>query len=151
MSEQDNIKVVQAIVDMVRTNRLDRTPEFFHADYFAEVPGADGPLNRDQAQQWTQNFVDAFPDIQFDIRRIVAQGDDVVVMCSASGTNTAPLQLASGATIPPTGKPMKLSMCYAYTLRDGKVIHAEGYMDQADLLSQLGLLPDIERARAVGE
>lgn len=149
MSEHENVKVVQAIIDMVATNRLDRTPEFFHEDYFADVPGA-ASLNRDQARQWTQNFLDTFPDLQFDIGRIVAQGDDVVVMCTASGTHTAPLRLASGATIPPTGKPMKLSMCYAYTLRDGKVIHAEGYMDQFDLLSQLGLLPAIEVAREVG-
>jgi steroid delta-isomerase-like uncharacterized protein len=150
MSEQENVKVVEAIIDMVATNRLDRTPEFFHDDYFADVPGAEGQLNRDQAAQWTQNFLDAFPDLQFDIQRIIAQGDDVVVRCSASGTNTAPLKLATGATLPATGKPMKLSMCYAYTLRDGKVIHAQGYMDMADLLSQLGLMPAIEGAREVG-
>jgi ketosteroid isomerase-like protein len=150
MSEQENIKVVQAIVDMVRTNTLDRTPEFFHADYLAEVPGADSPLNRDQARQWTQNFVDAFSDLQFDIQRIIAQGDHVVLMYTMSGAHTGSLPLPTGGTLQPTGRPMKTSACFVYTLRDGKVARAYGYMDQAHIMGQLGMLPPVLAAREVG-
>ena len=149
MSEQENIKVVQAIVEMVLTNRLDRTPEFFHEGYIADVPGATG-LTREQAQQWTQSFVDAFPDLHHEITRIVAQGDDVVLMTTMSGTNTGPLPLPTGGTIPPTGRSLKTFTCFAYTLRDGKVARAQAYMDGADILGQLGLLPAIEGAREVG-
>jgi predicted ester cyclase len=149
MSEQENIKVVMGIVDMVLSNELHRTPEFFHEDYVGEVPGAAG-ITREQSQQWTQGFLDAFPDIKHEITRVVAQGDDVILMTIMTGTNTGPLPLPTGGTIPPTGRSLRTPTCYAYTLRDGKVIRAQAYMDGADLLGQLGLLPALEGAREVG-
>jgi predicted ester cyclase len=149
MSEQENIKVVMGIFDMVLSNQLHRTPEFFHDDYTADVPGAAG-LTREQAQQWTQSFLDAFPDIHHEIERIVAQGDHVVLMTTMTGTNTGPLPLPSGGTIAPTGRSLKTPTCFAYTLRDGKVARAYAYMDGVDMLNQLGLLPAIEQTREVG-
>ncbi len=94
--------------------------------------------------------MDAFPDLHHEITRIVAQGDDVVLMSIMSGTNTGPLPLPTGGTIPPTGRSLKTATCFAYSLRDGKVTRAQAYMDGADLLGQLGLLPAIEGAREVG-
>ena len=149
MAEQENIKVVQDIIDMVATNQLHRTPELFHEDYTAEMPGSPA-LNREQAQQWTQTYLDAFPDFRAEVTRIIAHGDDVVVMLTESGTNTGPLPLPTGEIVPATGRSISTAACYVYTLRDGKVARAYGYMDQADVLSQLGLLAIAERAREVG-
>ncbi len=149
MAEQENIKVVQDIMEMVTRHELHRTPEFFHEDYTADVPGVTG-LTRDQARQWTQTLVDAFPDFNYEITRIVAHGDDVVVMSTISGTNTGPLPLPTGEIAPPTGRPFRTAVCYFYTVRDGKVAQAQGYMDMADILSQLGLFAIAERAREVG-
>jgi predicted ester cyclase len=149
MSEQENIEVVNAIFEMVAGNKLERTPEYFHEDYLAEIPGMPALLNREQAAKFTENFVSAFPDLQIKQLQLIAKGDDVVARWSMTGTHTAPLPLFDGDALAPAGKLVSLSGCHIYNFRDGKVAFAYQYMDMAVVLGQLGLLPAMGEVREV--
>ena len=82
-------------------------------------------------------YATAFPDFQMTIDDILADGDQVVVRWTFTGTHHGPL-----AHIPPTGKRFNVSGGIGiFRLTGGKV--DEGYFawNKFELLQQLGVLP----------
>ena len=62
-------------------------------------------------------FLTAFPDVQVTIDEMIAEGDQVAVAVTSSGTH-------SGETPnhPPTGKAYKATSISIFTLKDGKIV-----------------------------
>jgi ketosteroid isomerase-like protein len=58
------------------------------------------------------------------------------------GTNTGPLALPTGRTLPPTGRQVRVRSCDVATVEDGLITSHRAYFDQLELLGQLGLLPE---------
>jgi steroid delta-isomerase-like uncharacterized protein len=141
MSEQENIKAAAAFFEAWNAGDLSRDSAYSADDFMAEVPGAPGPLNREQATMYNQNFLTAFPGSKFEVLRTISQGDYVVMHWKISGKNTGALQTPSGGVVPPTGRTGTVVGSTTSQLRDGKVIHTWTFWDMASLLNQLGLLP----------
>jgi len=141
MSEQENVKMAHAFFDAFNAHDLDRADAWVTDDYRAEGPGAAGPMSRDQVKAQNQGFITAFPDLHFEVRRTIADGDYVVVHWTGTGTHNGPLLTPSGGSIPPTGKKAMVSGSVTYEFRGGKAARAWNYWDMAGLLGQLGLLP----------
>ena len=57
------------------------------------------------------------------------------------GTNTGPLSLPDGSTVPATGKAVRVRGCDIATVADGMIVRHHFYFDQMELLTQLGLAP----------
>ena len=141
MSEQENIKVMQASFDALNAHDLDRWSQFQSGDYMAEAPGATGSMNQEQTRMLNQGFFTAFPDLHFELTRTIAQGDFVVTHWKATGTHTGPMRTPSGGSIPPTGKKGMVTGSTTAEIKNGKVTRAWTFWDMASLLGQLGLLP----------
>jgi predicted ester cyclase len=85
----------------------------------------------------------AFPDFHTNIEDMVAEGDKVVVLTTARGTNTGPLLglPAFGRLpepVPPTDKPFVVTGVNVFTIKDGRVLSFATESDQVGLLRQLG-------------
>ena len=141
MSEQDNVKVAMALFDNLNAHDLDKNHALQSDDVKFEAPGAPGALDRAQGRAYTQGFITAFPDLHFDIKLTVAQGDHVVVNYVGTGTHTGPLTTPSGGTIPPTGKKAAVPGSNTLEIKNGKITHSWVYFDMVTLLGQLGLMP----------
>jgi steroid delta-isomerase-like uncharacterized protein len=141
MSEQENIKVVQASYEAFNAHDLDKFSQFRAADSLAEQPGAPAPFNVEQNRMFLQAYLKAIPDVHLDVTLMIAQGNYVVAHTSYTGTNTGPLPTPTGGSIPPTGKKFVLKACDTYELRGGKIFRSWSFADMASLLGQLGLLP----------
>ena len=61
--------------------------------------------------------------------------------CGFKGTRSGPLVGPAG-TILPTGQSVDLHFCEVYESHDGKMSRFSSYQDSADLMRQLGLLPE---------
>lgn len=140
MSEQDNIQIVRRTFDYLNSRDLDSGDQYLATDVIVEAPGSNTRMNRDQGKRYTQSFVDAFPDLHFDIKDIVAQGDKVAVTWTAKGTHKSPLTMVNGGTLSPTNKTATVTGCSFYTLRNNKITRQEIYWDQVYFLTQLGVL-----------
>ena len=84
-----------------------------------------------------------FPDNHLTIDEIFAEGNKVAVRVTTRGTNTGPLAglPAFGrleTPVPPTGKSVKVSGMYIFTVSDGKIVSFTAEIDQIGLLRQLG-------------
>lgn len=141
MSEQANIRVVEKIFEALNAHELGRNPELVSTDFRADQPGASSPLTQDQNNAYTQGFIDAFPDLHFDIRQIIAQGDYVVINWTGSGTHKGGLRTPTGDVIPPTGKHAIVPGSSTYLFKNGKAAQSWTFWDMVTLLAQLGLMP----------
>ena len=141
VSEQDNIRIAEKLFEALNAHDLSRGSEYEAADYKFEGPGTNGAQNRDQARAYTRGFLNAFPDLHFELKQKAAQGDYVVINWVASGTHTGPLLTPTGATIPPTGKKGIVPGSTTYQIKNGKAVAGWTYWDMVTLLAQLGLMP----------
>lgn len=72
MSEQDNLRIAEKLFEAINAHDLGRSKEYYTSDYQYEAPGAPGLLNLEQSQAYTQGFIDAFPDLRFELKHKIA-------------------------------------------------------------------------------
>jgi steroid delta-isomerase-like uncharacterized protein len=139
MSEQENIRIVQRIMENLNKHDLKSSDQYSADNMISTAPGMAQKLNREQGRMYTQRFLDAFPDLKFDIKDIVAQGDKVVVIWLAKGTHTKSLTTPTGSTIPPSGREAMVPGTTYFELKNNLVTRQEVYWDQLAFLSQIGV------------
>ena len=81
-------------------------------------------------------FLNAFPDSQFTIDDMIAEGDRVATKKTFTGTHAADF-----GDIPATGKPVTLQYVDIMRVRDGRIVEHWLSMDQLRFLQQLGVMP----------
>ncbi len=86
-------------------------------------------------------FRAGFPDIQFPIEDLIAEGDKVVARYTVRGTHRGDFQ-----GIPPTGKEVAFSSIEIDRMVDGKVQEHWFEMDLLGLMGQLGAIPEPEHS-----
>lgn len=82
-------------------------------------------------------FRSAFPDLQVETHRLIAEGDLVAVYVTGRGTHKG---LFAGKH-PPTGRTWQTDCNAMYLVRDGKIVDFWVNWDWLDLSQQLGLVP----------
>lgn len=92
----------------------------------------DGP----DFKQTVTGLTNAFPDAQWEVKELVAEGDKVVVFQQFHGTHRGTFQ-----GIPGTGRRVTTDGVVSYELKDGKVVHSETLTNRLGFLQDLGVLP----------
>ncbi len=106
------------------------SPEYIYHDANTPLRGYEG------FRQMMTMYRNAFPDAQFTIEDMVAEGDRVAVRFTARGTHTGELMGA-----PPSGKPVEVSVVTLLRVADGRFVEEWERLDTANLLQQIGALP----------
>ena len=89
----------------------------------------------------------AFSDMHRELYKFYVAGDIVVVQLALQGTHTGPLEMPFG-TIPATGKRMDAPCCDVFQLKDGKIQRFDCYPSGTVILSQLGVLANLQAVLA---
>jgi ketosteroid isomerase-like protein len=100
-----------------------------------EIKGNDGIL------AYLKGFHEAFPDFNWEPVNEFESGNTAIDEGYVVGTNTGPIPLPSGETIPATGKSLRLRECDIMTVENGVATSHRFYYDQMEFLDQLGLTP----------
>jgi steroid delta-isomerase-like uncharacterized protein len=77
-----------------------------------------------------------FPDIQWTLDEMVAEGDKVAARFTMRGTHTG-----SFFGVPATGKSIAVQAMNFYRLTDGRFVEERGQPDMLGLLKQIGAMP----------
>ncbi len=132
-----NKAVIRRFVEEVQ-NRKDfavyyelNDPEFVN---LSAPPGI--PPDREGGRIYLGAFLGAFPDAEFTIDDMIAEGDQVVTKKTFTGTHTSEF-----AGIPGTGKRVTLQFVDIMRVRDGKIVEHWLSMDQLSFMQQLGVIP----------
>lgn len=91
--------------------------------------------NREGFKKYLLMFRNAFPDIQFDIQDIVAEGDKVWTRVMLRGT-----QREDFIGIPATGRPVETCMVDICRIKQNKMVEHWGVMDQLAMMQQMGMI-----------
>lgn len=130
---QNNKEVVTKIYEQAMNKRhLGILNEIVSEDYTG-VQGIRGPAGFEAT---ITSLVHSFPDIQWKVQELIAEGDKVMVKWEISGTHTNAFQ-----HIAPTGKKVSGTGMGIYTFRDGKVVSTQVQTDRLGFLQELGVLP----------
>jgi steroid delta-isomerase-like uncharacterized protein len=81
-------------------------------------------------------YLAAFPDLHFTFEDFIAEGDQVVVRWTSSGTQKGELM-----GIPPSGKQFSVTGVEIYRFEGGKIVEHWLESDMLGLLQQLGAIP----------
>jgi steroid delta-isomerase-like uncharacterized protein len=144
MTTQANIQIGRSLLDGIEAHDLSRweaaLADNFTASYPSARPAMNMELNREQAKAYNASFIPAFPDLHFEDRYVLADGDKIVYFWDGTGTHDGPLALPTG-TAPATHKKASVPGVLYVELKDGKIVREETYWNQVELLAQLGLMP----------
>lgn len=104
------------------------------------APGEQKFKGPQQAKEFNQNFINAFPDARAETKQIIAQGKHVVVQGVFTGTHNGTLKTPMG-DIPATGRKVKGEYVQIFEVDRGLIKKADLIYDQVQLMTQLGIAP----------
>lgn len=131
---QPNKEVVRKIFEEAINKRNPDLLKELISDDFAGVLGKKGAAG---FQEPILPLIKAFPDIQWNITELIAEGDKVVLSWKWKGTETAPYY----ENIPATGKAITNDGVAIFTLTNSKVTHAQVLTDRLGFLQSMSILP----------
>ena len=95
-----------------------------------------GDTNREQTIQDMVEYLSAFPDLNYSIDDILAEGDKTVIRCTLRTTHEGTFK-----GIPATGKQIKVQQVEIQRIAEGKITEAWGFSDSRGMIKQLGINP----------
>jgi steroid delta-isomerase-like uncharacterized protein len=136
VSTEDHKRIVRRVYqDFTNQRQLDLARELFSPEFVDHGAPADH-RGIEGVQETLRSFLTAFPDFQFEIEAMVAEGDQVHVRGTISGT-----QLGAYAGIPSTGKHIQWSAMDDFRFQDGKIVERWTERNRVSQLRQLGAFP----------
>jgi predicted ester cyclase len=138
MSTDENKAVVRRYFEEAwNQNKVAELDEYMAAQYFhhsGTVTWPHGPeANREVMQTWRTGF----PDFQYQLEELIAEGDFVVARVLFTGTHTGTFRLGSHI-LPPSGKPMREAEILIFRIAASKIVESWATWDHLSLLLQLG-------------
>lgn len=110
--------------------------EAFATDYAHHDPAAlDVIVGLEGVRRHINTLRAAFPDLAFHVQNMVAEGDDLVVRWTATGSHGGDY-----FGIPPTGKPFTITGMNYWHIENGKAVEGWVSRDDMGLMRQLGLM-----------
>jgi steroid delta-isomerase-like uncharacterized protein len=112
---------------------LNYIEESFDPDYQGYIALA-GKLDREGLKATVTQYRKSFPDLRFDIKDQIVEGDKVMVRWIASGTHKG---LFMGQ--PPTGNPASVHGFTLFEFRNGRVVKDRSEFDELALFKGIGV------------
>ena len=106
------------------------SPDVIHGVVEMRVP--------DDLRSWFGNLFAAFPDFRFEIIEVMASGEKAAVRWHATGTFDGSARFEG---LDPNGARVDLEGCDVLTVRNGRIVRNDAYMNGAEMARQLGALP----------
>lgn len=137
-TERNKFLVRRFVEDMWNAGNLDVADEVLAANY-VEHPSSpdesrdDEPTGPDGMKQFVRMFKGAFPDMEFTIDHMVAEGDKVAVQLTGRGTHKGDLR-----DLAPTGKRVTIGGAAIHRIEDNKIVETYQVVDRLSLREQLG-------------
>ncbi len=112
-----------------------------------EAPGGVRLEGSEAATGYAMNWLKGFPDAKITVNNQIACDSWVVEEFTFKGTHTAPLNGPAG-TIPATGKSVNTRAVSVDRYENEQVVETRLYYDQTELMTQLGLMPELTATKS---
>lgn len=137
MSTHENKAIVRRFLEEAwNQNQLAEIDEYVAAErvhHSGTVIWTHGP---EPVRAGIQAWRTAFPDFQYHIEQIIAEGDLVAVCVIFTGTHTGVFRLGPH-TLSPTGKSLREAEIFFFRVAGGKIVESWATWDRLSVLEQL--------------
>lgn len=106
------------------------------ADDFVWHSNDGPPMDREAWRQFVGAYMNAFPDVHFTTKTVIAEGDLVLHDWRATGTHTG-----GGLGIPATGRAIDIGGASMYRVHGGRIVEGWSLYNRVGMNQQLGLMP----------
>lgn len=131
-----NIKMYTHTWDeIINHGRLDL---FNDSNFTKDVVMHENPdrVGLNSARAYYANYLTGFSNIKFTIKDVFGHGDKIVKYWNFSGDNTGVF-----FGMPPTDKHISIDGVTLVRMQNGKIAEERDFLDNLDLMTQLGLIP----------
>ena len=137
MSADTNKLVMGRFTDFINTASEQLADELISPDAKFHVPGRSEPVRGPAGYLAILGMMrEGFPDIQWTLEEMIAEGDKVAARFTMRGTHRGTF-----FGVPPTGKPIVVQAMNFYRLSGGQFVEERGQPDLLALLQQIGAVP----------
>ena len=133
-AENNKAIVRKVFLDILSQGKYEVTEEIYAQDFVNH--GTTKDLGRDADEANNRGWRAAFPDLDLNVKREIAEGDFVTVLWEAQGTNTG-----NGNGLSATGKKTQGRGISVFRVVNGKIKEEWTEFSQLLVLQQLGLVP----------
>ncbi|HEX4958498.1 MAG TPA: ester cyclase [Lacibacter sp.] len=100
----------------------------------------------EQLEQIVKEYLNAFPDIRYEIEKLIEKDQNIIVCWRANGHHKAKLM-----GIPATGKFISFTGVSILEIRNGKIQKVWYMWDEAGMLRQMGMLTELKMDHLISE
>lgn len=142
LNMKDNKHIVTRFVEELwNGRRLEIADAIFDGDCHTHqlqsgAPAVAAPRGPAAVKAHVTSWLSGFPDLEFRVEQMFAEGDRVLSQLAMDGTQTG-----EWMGIPPTGKHVNIRMITIHRIRTGKIIEDWVLVESLGLLQQFGALP----------
>ena len=128
--EDHNILLAYQLTDA--TGNLQAVSEVLADDVELIRGGRTAVQGKSAVLEYLARIYQAFPALATEVKRVVAQGDNVGLETVVSGTQQGMLEVTSdGRWFPPTGQQLNVPTAVFLTVRDGHIVRWQMYNETA--------------------
>jgi steroid delta-isomerase-like uncharacterized protein len=137
MAAETNKLVMDRFLEFINTASEKLAQELISPNAVFHVPGRPEPMRGPAGYLAIIGMMrGGFPDIQWTLEEIVAEGDKVAARFTMRGTHRGTF-----FGVPPTGKTISVQAMNIYRLSGGQFVEEHGQPDMLGLLQQIGAVP----------
>ena len=136
-TEQNKALVRQLVEEAINKGNISVIDELLIPDFVEHEELPPGiPPGREAPKVLFTMLRSAFPDLKATIEHLIAEGDEVVLHMTWTGTHKGEFM-----GIPPTGKRISINVIDILGMAEGKCVEHWGIMDSMAMMQQLGVVP----------
>lgn len=127
-------EIVRQELEAINRRDFAKVRELTHEDF--TFTGRDGQTHKspEAGIAVAQFYIQGFPDMHFEIRNMITEGNMVVVEYISEGTHEGEIM-----GLEPTYRKGSVPVCTIYEIREGKIYSERQYFDNAHIMQQLGV------------
>jgi predicted ester cyclase len=139
-------KIAAEFVDAFNAHDEDRIRALSTDNAIIEAPGEIRLEGQEAATAYAMSWLNAFSDARVTVQTEIADGDWVAQRFTFEGTHDGTLNSPQGE-IPPTNRRLTGRGVQLLRIEGDAVAETQLYFDQVQVMTQLGLMPELAQAR----
>jgi len=142
MSAEKNKALIRRLAQALNTRNWTVLDELLAPNFVNHNPASGEKPGLKGHKEAVISIINAFPDLKFIIKDMIAEGDKVAIRATFSGTHRGEFM-----GIPPTNKWATVQEIGIVRIVNGKVIEEWSNSDSLGMLQQLGVIPPIKQPK----
>jgi steroid delta-isomerase-like uncharacterized protein len=130
--------VGRAYFEAVGAQDLDAMTALWEPGTIDEIHGLASMRAPEEIREWFSNTFRAVPDFRMEILDLIASGEKVAVRWHMTGTFSGDARFEGAIA---TGERIDITGCDVLTVRGGRIVRNDAYMNGMQMARQLGVFP----------